>query len=387
MKLTSTRLDLYLIPLLVLGFYALQLDRSNISYALTDALTTELGITTDDANLGNQLMIIGIIVAEIPSNLMLQKVGASIWLTGQVGAFGLVSLFQAFCTTKQQFFATRFLLGLTEGGYIPGAQYMLAMFYDRRELALRTAFFYFGNYFAVATGSLIAAGILGRGHTDGLAGWQRLFTIEGSLTLGVFLVFILVLPRSLDHTKLIHGLWDFFSADETAAMSLHVVSNDRTKAEAKAHITFASVLDALSDYRLWMHLVLNIAALTPKGGLALCAPTVIKSLGFTKTNANLLRAVPQFGVVFMAFAMSRTYFRHNAASWAVVYSGSHLIPGIRSCALRLTGRFQQMEKIRHLRPPELWEFPGSGVERCVDEHQRGQCAEEEHWIGIGGDWK
>ncbi|KAM0320223.1 hypothetical protein ACHAPQ_010018 [Fusarium lateritium] len=73
-KAVVRKLDMTLMPLLVLGFYALQLDRSNISNALTDTLTTDLNITKDDVNLGDQLMTVGIIIAEIPSNIILQKV-------------------------------------------------------------------------------------------------------------------------------------------------------------------------------------------------------------------------------------------------------------------------------------------------------------------------
>lgn len=146
--------------------------------ALTDTITTDLNITADDVNLGTQLLFAGIIVAEIPSTLILQRIGAPIWLTFQLAAWGLVSLTQAWCTNKSSFLATRFLLGLCEGGYIPGSQYMLATFYTRQELALRTAIFYFGNYSAVATGSLIAAGVFKMAGINGISGWQWLFICE-----------------------------------------------------------------------------------------------------------------------------------------------------------------------------------------------------------------
>ena len=129
------RLDLFLNPLLVLGFFVLQLDRSNISNALTDTIVKDLGITADDVNLGNQLMLAGIVVSELPSNVLLQMVGAPLWLTGQMGIWGTIALTQAWCTNKSSFYATRFLLGLFEGGYIPGAQYVLSLFYTREELA------------------------------------------------------------------------------------------------------------------------------------------------------------------------------------------------------------------------------------------------------------
>lgn len=177
------RLDFFLMPLLVLGFFVLQLDRSNISNALTDTLTEDLGIISNDVNLGNQLMLAGIIIFELPSNILLQKVGAPIWLTAQMGIWGTIALTQAWCTNIHSFYATRFLLGAFEGGYVPGGQYMLSLFYTRKELALRTAIFYFGNYFATATGSLIAAGVLSLAGSNGLSGWQWLFIGKSDLEL------------------------------------------------------------------------------------------------------------------------------------------------------------------------------------------------------------
>lgn len=169
--MTGTRLDCYLMPLLVAGFFVLQLDRSNISNAMTDTLTEDLKITKNDVNVGSQLMAAGIVMAEIPSNLILQRLGAPVWLTFQMGVWGTIALTQAWCTNIHSFLATRFLLGVWEGGYIPGGQYMLALFYTREELALRTAIFYFGNYSATAIGSLMAAGILNMSGTLGHSGW------------------------------------------------------------------------------------------------------------------------------------------------------------------------------------------------------------------------
>lgn len=166
---------MYLMPLLVAGFFVLQLDRSNIGNAMTDTITQDLGITRNDVNLGSQLMSAGIVIAEIPSNLILQKLGPPVWLTLQMLIWGTIALTQAWCTNIHSFYATRFLLGVFEGGYIPGSQYMLALFYTRHELALRTAIFYFGNYSAAATGSLIAAGVLQMAGIQGLSGWQWLF--------------------------------------------------------------------------------------------------------------------------------------------------------------------------------------------------------------------
>lgn len=158
-----------------MGFFVLQLDRSNISNALTDTITEDLHITSNQVSIGTQIMSAGVVIAEIPSNILLQRCGASVWLTGLLAVWGTISLCQAFVTNIHSFYATRFLLGLSEGGYIPGAQYLLALFYKPDEIAMRTAIFYFGNYFSTATGSLIAAGILQMAGTGGLGGWRWLF--------------------------------------------------------------------------------------------------------------------------------------------------------------------------------------------------------------------
>ncbi|KAL9563555.1 hypothetical protein ACKAV7_012223 [Fusarium commune] len=303
-KAVVRKLDMILMPLLVLGFYALQLDRSNISNALTDTLTTDLNITKDDVNLGDQLMMAGIIIAEIPSNIILQKLGAPIWLTGQVLIWGTIALTQAWVTNVHSFFATRFLLGLFEAGFIPGGQYMLALFYREKELALRTSVFYFGNYFATTTGSLIAAGVLQMGGIAGLAGWQWLFIIEGIFTLLAFFVFILLLPRSPIHPKPIHGRFDLFTSREREIMHDRIYQEDISKTEAHAKITFRGVIAALTDYRIWIHTILNVVSLAPKGGLQLYGPTIIRSLGFSKINSNLLNSVSSFLVVFLSFAIA-----------------------------------------------------------------------------------
>lgn len=135
----------------------------------------DLDITSDEVNNGSDLLLAGIVISEIPANLILQRLGAGVWLTTLLGIWGVIALAQAWITNLSSFYATRFLLGIFQGGYIPGAMYMLALFYTREELAKRTAVFYCGNYFATAVGSLAAAGLLQLKGIDGLAGWQWLF--------------------------------------------------------------------------------------------------------------------------------------------------------------------------------------------------------------------
>ena len=170
------RLDLILLPLILCGFFALQLDQSNISNALTSSIVNDIHVASSDTiSAGNQLQLATIVIFEIPSMILLQHIGAPIWITFQIIAWGMIALFQAFIDSKSSFFATRFLLGIFEAGFIPGCMYILAQFYKRDELAIRTAVFYIGNYFSAGTGSLIAAGVFKIDGASGLSGWQWLF--------------------------------------------------------------------------------------------------------------------------------------------------------------------------------------------------------------------
>ncbi|KAL3292242.1 nicotinamide mononucleotide permease [Colletotrichum asianum] len=120
------KLDLIIIPHLTLGFFCLQLDRGNIANAITETFMEDVGITQFQFNVGQQLLSLGIVLFEIPSNMILYKVGPGKWLTLQLFFFGLVSTFQAFQHNYAGYLATRFLLGVSESGYIPGGLWTLS---------------------------------------------------------------------------------------------------------------------------------------------------------------------------------------------------------------------------------------------------------------------
>ena len=335
-----------LMPLLVLGFFALQLDRSNISNALTSTIVEDLKITRNDINSGNQLQSAGIVIFEIPSNILLQRVGAPIWITFQAIAWGMIALFQAFITNKGSYYATRFLLGMFEAGYIPGSMFVLAIFYKRDELAIRTAVFYVGNYFAAGTGSLIAAGILKLAGKNGLGGWQWLFisnslhsilrcclmvVVDGTFTVLVGFLFLFLLPHGpLKTTGLVPiKFLDAFSNNDRQILHKRVILDDPQKEVLLSNLNAKQILAALTDYRLWGHFAINVLALTPKGGLALYSPTIIKALGFNTTAANALSSVSSYGVIVLSLLLAwgsdrtkqRGLFSIIAVSYSTIFAG------------------------------------------------------------------
>jgi MFS family permease len=172
------RVDTTVLPLLFLGLLVFQLDRSNIGSALTDGFAKNIGVDQNTINLGNQLMFLGIVILEIPSNIILQRIGPRKWISAQVIIFGTVAALQVFVKDKTGFLISRMFLGLCEAGYIPGGIYTLSTWYTKRELAKRVAVFFFGMFGGNAISPLLASGILKLGGRGGMRGWQWLFLSE-----------------------------------------------------------------------------------------------------------------------------------------------------------------------------------------------------------------
>jgi MFS family permease len=114
----------------------IELDRGNIANAITDDFMEDLGISQNQFNVGQQMLSLGIVLFEIPSNMILYRVGPGKWLTLQLFLFGIVSTFQAFQTNYDSFVATRLLLGITESGFIPGGLWTLSTWYAMRAFTM-----------------------------------------------------------------------------------------------------------------------------------------------------------------------------------------------------------------------------------------------------------
>jgi predicted MFS family arabinose efflux permease len=178
-----------------------ELDRGNTSNAITDTFMKDVGINQFQFNVGQQLLSLGIVLFEIPSNMLLYRIGPGKWLTIQLFLFGLVSTFQAWQTNYTSYLVTRFLLGVTESGYIPGGLWTLSTWYTRSETAKRVMIFFFGNQLGQASAKLIAYGILHMRGVGGKPGWFWLFVLMGGFTIlsGIALGFLL--PDSFDHPR------------------------------------------------------------------------------------------------------------------------------------------------------------------------------------------
>ncbi|GAA6055296.1 hypothetical protein JCM3770_004825 [Rhodotorula araucariae] len=286
------KLDFILMPLLMLGFFIFQIERGNISNALTSTLLKDVGIDQDQFNTGQGLLYLGIVLLEIPSQVVLQKVGPARWISFQILAFGLVATFQAWMTGYGSYLATRILLGVTESGYIPGSLYTISMFYKRSELASRNASFFLGSGLASAVTGLFAYGILRLDGTRGLAGWQWLFIIEGSMACGIAFLFFFLLPASpASPVPFLFPRMPYFTERQKYILRQRVILDDAQKVNSAGHIGLKAIWATLSNWRVWPHVLIAICLISPTGALGTYAPTLIRSFGFETLKSNALSSV------------------------------------------------------------------------------------------------
>lgn len=171
------RVDLLIMPFIILFFVFLQFDRTNISNALTDTLREDASVDNYHINLAQSLFIVGFIVTEIPFNMISKVLGPERFLPLTMFLWGTVTWCQIFIHNPEGLYACRFFIGALEGGYIPGMALYISKFYTNQELGLRYAFFWASNSIAGALSGPLAVGLLSLGGRHGLAGWKWLFLI------------------------------------------------------------------------------------------------------------------------------------------------------------------------------------------------------------------
>ncbi|KAK5654029.1 hypothetical protein OQA88_7707 [Cercophora sp. LCS_1] len=299
------KLDLIIMPILTLGFFCLQLDRGNISNAITDKMMEEVGITQDQFNVGQQMLSLGIVLFEIPSNMALYRVGPGKWLTLQLFLFGTVSTFQSWQNSYSSFIACRFLLGMTESGFIPGGLWTLSTWYTRSESAKRIMVFYFGNQLGQASSKLLAYGILHMRGVGGKPGWFWLFTLMGIFTIAGGFVYGFFLPDSFRNPcpTFLPGR-KMFNERELHILRTRVLLDDPMKGKKKKKINLGAFKKAFSDWRLYIHVFISLLNNGPQRAFDTYAPSIVNGFGFLALQSNAMAAVGLFLQVPMSWLFS-----------------------------------------------------------------------------------
>lgn len=280
------KMDIALIPLVMLLYMFSFLDRVNIGNARLYGLEADLGMHGNQYQLSVSILFVTYLAFEVPSNLVLKKFTPSRWIAFIAVAWGTIATLTGIVQSYGGLLACRVLLGVVEAGLFPGLNVYLTMFYTRREIALRVGFLFVSAALAGALGGLLAYGI---GHMDGLAGmsgWRWILIIEGLPTplLGVAAWFLL--PNEPETAY-------FLNDAEKRAVTLRWAGEYGSTKSAQ-QFSKEDMMKAFLDIKVWIFCAGQFGADTMLYGFSTFLPTIIKSLGQWTTAEVQLLTVPVY---------------------------------------------------------------------------------------------
>ena len=269
-----------LIPLLFIAYIAAYLDRINVGFAALQ-MNQALGFSATTYSVGAGIFFLSYAIFEIPSNVILARVGARLWIARIMISWGIVSSAMMFVTGPASFYMMRFLLGVAEAGFFPGILFYLTRWFPARERARTIAVFMTAVLIAGVVGSPISGALLSL-RAAGLAGWQWLFLLEGlpSVILG------LVVQRALTERPE-DARW--LTGSERAALAA-CLEEDARAVQAEAD----TVAGAMASRRTWLLAVIHFLTIpVTLYGIGFWLPQIVKSASRgSDFQVGLLSAIP-----------------------------------------------------------------------------------------------
>ena len=294
-----------LIPFLFLCYVCAYLDRVNVGFAKLRMLD-DLGFSEAVYGLGAGIFFIGYFLFEVPSNLLMLRIGARRTLARIMIAWGVISAATMFVTTPMEFYIVRFLLGVAEAGFFPGVIFYLTLWYpsDRRGRVIAL----FAT--AVAISVVIGAPLSGLIMTQldsvlGLRGWQWLFFLEAVPSVLMGLLALAYLDDTVDEA-------DWLSASEKDQ-----IRSDLTREQS--NVAHTRIADGLRRGVVWHLALIYFTLVMGLYGLNFWLPTIIHELGFESLQQiGLLNAIPFGAAVFVMVWVGRSADRRNERRWHIV---------------------------------------------------------------------
>lgn len=304
-KRTLRRITWRIVPFIMILYLIAYIDRVNIGFAAL-TMKEDLGFTASMLGFGAGIFFLGYFLFEVPSNVILHKVGARIWIARVMLTWGLIAGGMAFIESSTSFYVMRFLLGVAEAGFFPGIILYLTYWFPARHRAGVIAMFMAAAPIAVAIGSPISAALLGMDGVMGFAGWQWMFMIEAipAIILG-FVVFFYMTDRPEKATWL--------KEDERNWLIKTMQEEDVGKGNAQHH----SILRGLINPRVLALALVYFGTSAGLYTLSIWAPQMIKELGVTSMTVGLVNAIPPIISVVAMVLWSRHSDRTNERTWHV----------------------------------------------------------------------
>jgi len=293
-----------LIPFLFVLYLVAYLDRINVGFASLQ-MNRELGLSEGVFGLGAGLFFLGYSIFEVPSNLILERVGARVWIARIMISWGIVAMAMIAVRGAASFFAIRFILGLAEAGFFPGVILYLTFWFPPREQARAVALFMTATALAGLIAGPVSGALLELHGLAGLSGWQWLFILEGlpAVVLGVLVS--RYLPDCPDEAA-------WLQVDERAALLMRL-ERERGRSTQKRQRSFR---EAISNSTVWILSLVYFAIVFGLYGVTFWLPQIIRSFGNRSDfGIGMLSAIPFFGAAIAMVLVGRASDLSGERRW------------------------------------------------------------------------
>ncbi len=296
------KVTLRLLPFLFLCYVAAYLDRVNVGFAKLSMLN-DLQFSETVYGLGAGIFFIGYFLFEVPSNIIMHRVGARVWIARIMITWSILSAATMFVTTPTAFYVIRFLLGVAEAGFFPGIVLYLTYWFPAQRRGRMNALFMIGIPVAGVVGGPLSGWIMNYfAGWNGWHGWQWLFLIEAipSLALGIMCLFYL--PNTIRSSK-------WLSEDEKAILEANI------KAEAGTKQTH-SISSVFTSGKVWLMAAIYFCCMMGLYGISFYLPTLVKASGVKDAlDVGLLTAVPYTIGIIATLLVARSADRTGERRW------------------------------------------------------------------------
>lgn len=296
-----------LIPFLCCCYLAAYLDRINVGFAKLQ-MADQLQLSDAAFGLGAGLFFVGYILFEVPSNLILKRVGARVWIARIMVSWGVLSACTLLVTTPAQFYVLRLLLGIAEAGFLPGVLYYLTLWFPTHRRGRMIALFMIGLPLSSVIGAPLSGWILEAfDGLQGLRGWQWLFLLEGVPSVLLGLLALRLLPEGPQDAE-------WLDLREQG----HLL-RDLTVDEAQSPASGDSFRQGFFNLKVWMLGGIDFAILLSAYAMGFWMPTFIRQAGVADaSDIGLLTALPSIAAVFGMLALGASSDRFRERRWHII---------------------------------------------------------------------
>jgi len=303
---TIAKVSWRLLPLVALAYCIAYIDRSNISVAAL-TMNKDLGFSAYLYGWGAGIFFFGYFLFEIPSNLILEKIGARIWIARIMITWGIISGLTALITGPTSFLIIRFLLGAAEAGFFPGMILYLTYWFPAQYRGRVISTLFIAQPVANAVASSGSAAILGMDGVLGLRGWQWIFIIEAipAVLLGLFILRVMT-------DRPAHADW--LADDERSWLQTRLETENR-EIERDGHMTWTK---ALSDPRVVALSLIYLGSVTANYGIVFFMPQIVKGLGLSDMMTGFVSSGPYIIGTIGLLAWGWSSDRNKERRWHLI---------------------------------------------------------------------